>query len=223
LKASVAADAIDDEVIQEKLKGLQERQIQKSSSLDGDWLVLADKSGSMRACIETGRQIASLLAKSVKGRVRLVFFDTQPQAIDVTGKTYDQISQLTKRVDANGGTSVGVGMNWALQAQESFGGVVIVSDGGENTPPWFVDVYQAYVKKLDIEPSIYFYRLDGESDALSKMISDRGLEVQKFDLTTGVDYVSLPGIVAQMNTNRYAILDEVMSYPLLTLSQVLGD
>jgi len=46
--------------------------------------VLGDKSGSMAACIEASRIIAATLAKVVKGKVHLIYFDTSPRYIDAT-------------------------------------------------------------------------------------------------------------------------------------------
>ncbi len=97
-KATKAAEAIavdePDEIergFSEKLRTVQEKQIEaakaKDGGIDGNWLVLGDKSGSMQHAIEASKMIAGTLAKMVKGKVYLVFFDTQPRRIDVTGKT----------------------------------------------------------------------------------------------------------------------------------------
>jgi len=59
--------------------------------VDGNWLVLGDKSGSMSACIEVARHVSGTLAKFVKAKFHLVFFDTTPRHFDVTGKTYEEI------------------------------------------------------------------------------------------------------------------------------------
>lgn len=224
LKTSVAVEEVEDEVIKENLRGLQERQIQKQVGVEGDWLVLVDKSGSMKICIETGQHIAAALAKFVKGRVDLVFFDTTPRHVPVAGKTFNEISALTRHVTANGGTSIGCGLQWALDAQLQYGGIAIVSDGGENNTPWFVDVYDKYSKKMDCEPTVYFYRLAGqEGDSFSPMARDRKLDVQLFDLTSSdIDYYALPNLVQTMRTNRYSLIDEIMAVPLLTLDKVLG-
>lgn len=227
LKTTVAAEAMADETEEEnpivqKLKGLQERQLQKQVGIEGDWLVLCDKSGSMTQAIEVARQVAGFLTKMVRGRVQMVFFDTSPRAIDVSGKPYDEIVKATKNITANGGTSIGCGLRWAIDAKMQFGGIAVVSDGGENTPPWFVDEYQKYCKVFDCEPTLYLFHVDGESDAFSKMVRDRGLDMQRFDLSQGMDYVALPGLCATMRTSRYSLIDEIMAVDLLTLDGVLG-
>lgn len=223
LKTSVAVEEVEDEGIKEQLKGLQERQIQKHSGIDGDWLVLGDMSSSMNSCIETARHIAGTLAKFVKGQVDLVFFNTAPRHIDVTGKSYEEIAGLTKHINAQGGTSIGCGLDWALKGKRTYGGIAIVSDGGENHNPWFVDVYGQYVKQMDVEPTVYFYRMAGDPDAFTPMFKDRRVDVQTFDLSkSAVDYYSIPQIVQTMRTNQYSLIDEIMAVPLLTLAKVLG-
>jgi hypothetical protein len=48
-----------------------------------------------------------------------------------------------------------------------------------------------------------------------------GLDMQVFDLTGGVDYYSLPNLIQTMRTNRYSLVDEIMSTKLLKLADVL--
>ena len=83
LKTTRAAEAIEDEGLKQKLRGLQDKQLQ-SMGVEGNWLVLADCSGSMERAIEISRHVSATLAKMVKGRVWLVFFNTAPQTIDAT-------------------------------------------------------------------------------------------------------------------------------------------
>src|ERR1051326_3560687 len=104
LKAGRAAEALKGTSVADKLNSLQEIKINKSAGIEGDWLVLGDRSGSMASCIELARQIAGFVARQVKGAVYLVFFDTAPTYFDVTGKTYDEILALTRRVGAGGST-----------------------------------------------------------------------------------------------------------------------
>jgi hypothetical protein len=49
-----------------------------------------------------------------------------------------------------------------------------------------------------------------------------GLDMQTFDLRdSSVDYYSLPNMLATMRAGKYALLEEVMATPLLTLDKVL--
>lgn len=228
LKATRAAEQIRDESFREKIVKLQEAQLQTLGSVDGNWLVLADKSGSMDQAIETSRQVAAILSKMVKGNVTLIFFDVSPRSIDVTGKTYEQIKSLTGGVAANGGTSIGCGLQSALASKQDIDGIAIVSDAQENTAPYFVDQYKRLNELYGKDVPVYLYRCNVGSrgygdDDLADQFKKAKLDLQEFDVSAGVDFYSLPNLVATMRTNRYSLADEIFAAPLLTLKDVLKE
>lgn len=227
LKAGKAIEAlkdtdIDEEVIK-NLVNIQEAKITQKGGIDGDWLVLGDKSGSMSRAVDTAREIAALIARNVTGKVHLIFFDTAPTIFDVTGKTLEEIKQMTKRVNANGGTSCGCGIKYLMDRDIEVNGIAIVTDGGDNSAPLFHNAYPAYAKKLGFDPTVYMFRVDGEPDKMSMYCQQAGIELDRYDLTRrDFDYYSLPGIVSQMKTIRYGIVDEIMGTELLTLDKVFA-
>lgn len=225
LKTTRAAQAMGDEGLKEKLHGLQEKQIAKMSGVDGNWLVLGDKSPSMELCIEAARHVAATLAKFVKGKVHLVFFDSAPRHYDVSGKSYDQILAETKHVMIGGGTSIGCGVQYAIEYKFKVDGIAVVSDAQENSAPMFVERYQKLCQNLDKEIPVYLYRFEpgsrGYSDRdLATSMGAAGIDLQEFDLRKGVDYYSLPNLVQTMRTNRYSLVDEIMATKLYTLEDV---
>ena len=221
LKTTRAAETVTDEGLKGKLRDLQEKQISKMAGVDGDWLVLGDKSGSMTQAIETARLVSATLAKMVKGKVHLVFFDVvAARAFDVTGKTYEEIKSDTKWVNADGGTSIGSGLQWALDKGIAVDGIAIVSDGGENNPPGFASVYERYSAKIDKQVPVYLYQCEGDQPALIASMKYAGLDMQVFDVKSGVDFYSLPNLVQTMRTQRYGLVEEIMEFKLLTLKDV---
>lgn len=220
LKTTQAVDAVESEELKDKLRGLQEKQI-AAMGVEGNWLVLADKSGSMTHAIEAARQVSATLAKMVKGKVWLVFFDTAPQTVDVTGCTLDMIQKATKYITANGGTSIGCGLQRMLEAKEEIDGIAIVSDGGENSTPRFPEVYKKYSEAFGKEVPVYLYRCMGDSPHLVGAMQSAGIDMQVFDLSAKMDYYSLPNLVSTMRTNRYSLVDEIMATRLLKLEEVL--
>lgn len=220
LKATKAIESIEDEGMKAKLKDLQEKQI-KQVGIDGNWLVLGDKSGSMAKSIELARVVAGTLSKLVQGNVYLIFFDTHPVFYDVTGKSYDEILAATKHVNAGGGTSIGCGLRYAIDAKLDIDGIALVSDGGENTAPKFADQYKRYEKMHDQQPPVYFYHVNGDSsDGLTGSCKAEGIEIQEFSLTGQVDYYSIPNLAQTMRVSRYSIYDEILGTPLVKLSEV---
>jgi hypothetical protein len=223
LKTTQAAEAIEDEGISQKLRDLQEKQIASLGGVDGNWLVLGDKSGSMSQAIEVSRMVSATLAKMVKGNVHLVFFDTTPRYTNVTGKTYEEIKELTKHVVAGGGTSIGCGLLAIVEKHLEVDGIAIVSDGGENTIPYFHGVYAAYSQATGRQVPVYLYRTAGDSNHFSTYMKNYGFDVQVFDMTGTVDYYSLPNMVQTMRTQRYSLVDEIMEQRLLTLEDVFAE
>jgi hypothetical protein len=211
-----------------KLQAVQEKQLDALGKVEGNWLVLGDRSPSMKDSIEVSRLVAATLAKLVKGKVYLIFFDGTPShVLDVTGKTYEQILAETKTIQAGGaGTSIGCGLGLALSREWELDGIAIISDAKENTAPLFAERYQRLVKTYDKEPTVYLYRCKtgmtgwGDHD-LSDTMQRAGLELVEYDLTGGIDYYSLPQIISTMRSNRYSLADDIMQAPLLTLEQAL--
>lgn len=222
LKAGKAASVITDEKIAKKLESIQEDRLMKLGSIDGDWLVLGDRSGSMTYAIDLARNVASLIAKQVSGKVYLVFFNTAPNFFDVSNKTLEEIKELTKRITASGGTSIGCGLQYLLEKNIFVNGIAICSDGGDNTNPYFHDTYSKYVKKMNVEPTVYLFHVQGDRDDLSKLCAANKIQIEKKDLTKNVDYYSLPSIISTLRTNRFSLIDDIMETSLLTFKDVFA-
>ena len=224
LKQSDPENAIVKELTA-KLESFQETKISQNCSIDGDWVVLGDKSGSMDQAIELAAQISSLITKSVKGKVHLIFFDTDPTYIDATGMTLEQIKDKTKRIRADGCTSCGCGLSYLQSKKLNVNGIAIVSDGGDNRAPKFEDAYASYSKFLDYNPPVYYFLVGNvgrnRKDPMTIACEHKGIELTTFDLRNQkVDYYSLPNMIKQLKTVKYSLLDEIMDTPLLTLKDV---
>lgn len=222
LKMTKAIESVEDEELKEKLAAVQEKKLD-SMGIEGNWLVIADKSSSMGPAIEASRQLAAVLSRLVKGKVHLVFVDEGPRYIDATGKTLEQIVAATRLVAAQGWTCLGAGLQYAVENSLEVDGVAIVTDGGENRHPLYHAAHAAYKEKFGKNLPTYMYRVGGgDQDAMSLNCERFGVAVQRFDISA-TDYYSIPNIVQSMRTNRYSLIDEIMAVPLLTIDKVLGE
>jgi hypothetical protein len=203
-----------------KLENIQEQRLEKLGGIEGDWLILGDRSGSMKVSMEVSMHMAALIAQQVKGKVHLVLFNVQPTYFDVTGKFLEPIKDITKRLNATGGTSIGCGLDYISEKGFLVNGIVICSDGGDNTNPYFHEAYSKYIKKFDIEPTVYLLHVPGETDRLSHLCKMNNIQVEFQELGRNVDYYSLPNIIRTLRTNRYSFIDEIMETPLLTFNNV---
>lgn len=228
-KATRAAEVLeDDNPLKEKLLGLQEKQIETMGGIDGDWLILADKSGSMQLAIEVARKVAATLARSVKGTISLVFFDTSPRYIDCTGRTYDDILKETQHIEAQGGTSIGVGLQYALERKLPADAITIISDGAENAHPQFAACYEESAQSMHWgkKVPVYFYRITGTDHPMYTVVflencNKVGADLTIRDLTGGIDFYSLPNLISSMRVRKYSLVDEIYATPLLDLDTVL--
>lgn len=129
-----------------------------------------------------------------------------------------------------GGTSIGSAVQYALDKGFEVDGIVIASDGAENTAPLFHRAYEALCKKLEKSVPVYLYwlkchqpnRSGNDPDTLARNMRDAGHDLQVFDLRGGFDYYSLPNIVKTMRTQRYGLAEQIMETPLLRLDEVLA-
>lgn len=220
LKAGRAARQVKGTTNAAKLEDLQQVKTAQLGTIEGDWLVLGDCSGSMEKSMEVARHIASIIAERVSGAVYLVFFDTSPTYFDITGKSYTEVVEITRRVTAGGATSIGCGLDYIRSRGIVVNGIAIASDGGENRAPTFSEVYKKYCQALAIEPPVYFFHVPGDGDALSRNMAHAGIQLEQFELGSNVDYYSLPNIVKTLRANRYALYDEIMETPLLKFADV---
>lgn len=227
LKAGRTAKVLRDvgeEQVAGKLEAVQEKQLEQRRTIEGNWLILGDKSGSMQTAIVVARRIAAILGRLVKGEVHLVFFDSVPRYVgDVSGKSLAAIELTTATITANGGTSIGCGVEWARDRKLPVDGIVVVSDGGERHPPYFTHSYQRYCQQLGRVPTVYFYEVGGQDpDVLSVNARNLGIDLQHFNLRQSmVDDESLLTLAQTMRVGRYDLGDEILSMRLRTLDEVL--
>jgi len=226
LKLSKAAGAVKDKGLKAKVLATQEAQL-SAQAVKGNWLVLCDVSQSMEGAIPVAREVAAVLARAADGKVHLVFFNESPRYIDATGKTLDEIEQITRHVRAGGMTSVGCGLQYAIENNLDIDGVVIISDAQENTAPYFMLAHQSYEKKFGKSLPVYLYGVGSHYHVhgvhgLRGQDSQESIDITVFDLSRqNIDYYALPNLVLTMRTNRYSLVDEIMASKLLKLEDVL--
>jgi hypothetical protein len=214
LKASRAAKS--SAAPAKELAALKEAATQSLKKIKGDWLVLADRSPSMHLSIEAGKQLAGLLAHRVEGKVHLVFFDAQPISFEVQGKSLDAIEQMTRHIGTGSATSIGCGLRWLRSQKLDVDGIVLISDGEENTVPYFPEEYL----RLGAEPALYFLLMVGGRDNLSPRLEQAGIPATTFDVRSGFDYYAMTNVVNVLKPQTYGFLAEVMETPLKTLDGI---
>ncbi len=232
LKTSVAAEEVEDESLKTMLRELQERQIQSQKDsgkgIRGNWLIIADKSGSQQPSIELGKHVAGAVAKFVDGRVWLAFCDVGCIGAEVTGLSLEKIKESSRWVGAAGGTSYGVGLYWAVQNKHDIDGIMLVGDGAENTVPLFASVLADLKRRTGKDIPVYLFKTASNESAencrkFKYTMDAAGHPFAEHDFSHGkIDYYSIPSLVQTVNINVFSITDRIMACPLVTLDTVLG-
>lgn len=239
LKTGVAAEEVEDEDLKAMLHELQERQIQAQKDagkgIDGNWLVICDRSQSQEVAIKLSCHITAAICKFVTGKVWLALCNNEVRGMDVTGLRLEQLAEALRHTTATGSTSYGVGLDWAMQNSLDVHGIVIVGDGGENFPPVFAQALAEYERRIGKSIPVYLYQTYCEPRFANAQggnplqfgrhmqIYGKSHQFDVFDLTSQtIDYYSLPNLVQTMNCNRYGITDKIYACPLLTVDKVLS-
>lgn len=222
-KTSVAAKALGGKM-GKQLNIVQERQMKATGGLKGRWVILGDKSDSMKESIEVSKFITSHIAR-VAEDAHLIYFNTRPDYRgNMKGLTLEQIKEQTAMVTAQGGTSPGAGLDYLRTKGIQVDGIVCATDGGERHAPGFSETYKRYCDQFSTEPVVYIFEVAGKDpNWLTQRCDAAGIVHELINLREGVDYYSLPNIIATMNCRRYGLVDQIMETPLLTLEQVFNN
>ena len=215
------AVAEDDPLLAQELELVQEAQLDAQAGIEGNWLVGIDISGSMEHAIQPGLLLAAYLARQVRGKVLLCFFNHEPYVKDVTGRTYAELVEMTKLIVAQGGTSIGCVVAAAREWQFEADAIAIVSDGGERHPPDFGTAYRAYSSWMGKEPPVYLYRVPGQDPDWLSARWGTTMPYQCFPVEKSINEAGVVALAATMKTKRYGLVQEIMDTPLLTMEQAL--
>lgn len=217
-KATRAAKAADvDGQLAGKLADVREARLQTQGRIRRDTALLVDKSSSMHQALAVGCQLAALISGSTEAALHVVAFDTLAYRLRAEGTTVADWERAFQPLRACGATSVGVGLELLRREGVAVEQVVIVTDEGENTAPYFGEVYQQYRQALKVAPQVVIVRVGSHCD-----IIERGLKARRVAVDTvtfqGDDY-SLPQVLGLLTRpSRLDLLLEILATPLPTRS-----
>lgn len=212
-KARVAAEVTDlDAETAQRLAAVTDEQAKRRGRITRSTALLVDKSGSMEQALEVGKQIAALISGVAEADLAVYAFDSLPYPITARGRALSDWEHAFRHLRAGGNTSIGCGIEAMRLAGTVVEQVVIVTDEGENTAPYFTDAYQAYRQALGTAPNVVIVRL-GAMDYLERRLRAGRIPVDTF--TFGGDYYALPNLVPLLaRPSRLELLLEIMATPL---------
>jgi hypothetical protein len=214
LKGRVAADATElDADTAARLEKVMDEQVKRRGKITRPTALLVDKSASMESAIEVGKRIAALISGITEAELFVYAFDTLPYPIKASGNKLSDWEKAFQHIKAGGATSIGSTLEAMRLRKQRVEQIIVVTDEGENTAPYFAQAYEAYQRDLMLEPSVLIVKVGYAYDWLEKRLQEKQVQVDSF--TFAGDYYSLPNLIPFLSCpSRLELLMEILETPL---------
>ena len=214
LKARVAADAAElDAETATRLERVTDEQVKKRGKITKPTALLIDKSSSMESAIEVGKRIAALISGITEADLFVYAFDTLPYPVKASGNQLSDWERAFQHLKAGGATSIGSPLEAMRLRKQRVEQIILVTDEGENSAPYFAETYDAYKRDLKVEPSVLVVKVGYAYDWLERRLQERQAQVDTF--TFAGDYYSLPNLIPLLSRpSRLELLMEILETPL---------
>lgn len=214
LKTRVAMKAANlDSALADKVEAVGNAQVKSKGRIKKSTALLVDKSGSMKAAIEVGKQIASLIAPICAGELYVYAFDSMSYEINAKGTELSDYEKAFLGIKAGGNTSCGVSIEMLRRARRVVEQIILVTDQGENAQPYFDVALKNYSAELNVVPNVIIVNVGNASEYVERKLKTQNVEVDTFTFTG--DYYSLPNLLPLLSSGtRLELLSDIMAYAL---------
>jgi predicted metal-dependent peptidase len=201
------------EDIQKKLSEVADTQVKARGTIKRATALLIDKSGSMSQAIELGKQIGTMISAITEAPLYVYAFDTMAYPITSTGKDLASWEKALRGINAGGGTSCGVALEYMIRNRQVAETIILITDEGENSTPAFVPTLKKYRETLKVEPGVVIVKTQGASNLLEMQAQREGVNMDAYQFSG--DYYSLPNLIPFLTRpGRLDLLMDIMSYEL---------
>jgi hypothetical protein len=213
-KAMKAAEvAIVDDATAAQLEKIVDEQVKQKGKITKSTALFVDKSPSMTQALEVGKRIAAIISGITEAELFVYAFDSYSYPVIAQGKELSDWEKAFKPLRIEGGTSIGVALETMRQKQEAVEQIIIVTDEGENTSPYFNLVYPRYCEELKVLPNVVIVKVGNHSNYLERQLQQNQVSFETF--TFAGDYYSLPNLVPLLSRpSRLELLMEILETPL---------
>lgn len=213
-KGDVAGQASDADVdVLAALAQAVDSQIETGRRIRRSTAVLVDKSSSMDIAIDVGKRIAALVSGLCDAALYVYAFDVLPFEVVAAGDRLSDWETAFRHIKAGSATSIGAPLVALRNAGRKVEQIVIVTDEGDNTAPYFHDEYARYAEAMGTEPQVLIVKVGRHCAFVERKLTERevSFETVEFD----GDYYSLPGLIPMLAApSRLDLLMEVMATPI---------
>jgi hypothetical protein len=219
MKAKKAAEIAQLDVeMERKLTDITDQRVASKAEIKRPTALFVDKSGSMTQAIEVAKQLAALVSAIISADFHVYAFDTaafEIKAVVGEGKrpALSDWEKAFKFIKADGGTSIGCAMVKLLRDKIYIEQVVIVTDEGENTAPFFRDAWTEYAKEMPTAPSVIIVKVGGSYLPFERGLQERGIETLEYEFRG--DGYSLPNVLPLLAMpSKSELVDMIMGFEL---------
>ncbi|HEY9601339.1 MAG TPA: hypothetical protein V6C85_06990 [Allocoleopsis sp.] len=213
-KAMKAAEVAQvNEAMVAQLEKVVDEQVKQKGKITKSTALFVDKSPSMTEALEVGKRIAALISGITEAELIVYAFDTYSYPVVAEGRELSDWEKAFKPLRIDGGTSIGVALETMRLHQEAVEQIIIVTDEGENTRPFFSTVYPLYCEELKVAPNVVIVKVGHHSNYLERQLQQNQVAFETF--TFAGDYYSLPNLVPLLSRpSRLELLMEILETPL---------
>lgn len=213
-KARVAGNVTElDAETAAKLEKVTDEQVKKRGKIAKATALLVDKSGSMENAIEIGKRLASLISGISDADLFVYAFDTLPYAVEAKGQELSDWERAFQLIKAGGSTSCGCALEAMRRKRQVVEQIIMVTDEGENSAPYFANAYENYCRDLAVMPNVVIVKVGHASNHVENQLKQKQVAVDTFTFTG--DYYSLPNLVPMLSRpSRLELLMEILDTPL---------
>jgi hypothetical protein len=197
-----------------RLEHAASAQLRKRGRITKTTALLVDKSGSMTEALEVGKRIAALVSDVAEAKLYVYAFDTIGYPVVSAGSgALSDWERAFQNLYAQGGTSIGAPLEMMRLRRQVVEQIIIVTDEGENTAPYFNGIYARYCADLSLVPNVVIVKVGAHSDYLERQMRQSKVAFETF--TFAGDYYALPNLVPLLSRpSRLELLMEILETPL---------
>jgi Mg-chelatase subunit ChlD len=218
-RSLTAAGAIGDETTKQQLAKVAADRLRRIGRINRPTAIFVDKSGSMERALELGTHVAAL-ACTIADEMRCVYaFDSVARAVRPKGEGLDLAAwaEAFGRLRADGQTSIGISFAALARAGQRVEQVVVITDGEENSGPFFVPALREYEQAMAVGVTVVVVLVNAQRgrNALEQSLASNGVEAATWVFDG--DLYSLPNLIPFLVTPRRAVLcAQILETPLPT-------
>lgn len=217
MKAQKAAESagVSDEMA-EQLSDISDTQLKNRGRISMSTALVIDKSSSMNAAIEIGKRVGSMVSAIAESDFHCWIFDNVATEVKVKGNKLADWEKALRMVRAGGCTSCGAPLWQMAERGQQVEQIIMITDQGENRPPYFKAALDHWKSKFGSAPRIIFINVGNYNvRVLETRCRNNEVDYEVFDISDSSDYYSLPNIIPLLTKpGRLELLDEIMSVEL---------